>query len=188
MRFRKAITVAALASFAATGMFVAGVPKIAHANSCSTSSPLLGRTDVYFNYEGVTDGGLVSIAEWGTFSTSDPNSDCVFTRTEWQTFDGYLMYQPGVIAQNFYRKISGTWTYWKDYDPALSCPSGCAVTKVDNYMITGNPGNDYCLLNEDGQTPSEDGAITVFYGLAGPYATNPAGFGLPLTNASVCPT
>jgi hypothetical protein len=192
-RIRRGFTVAAIALVSATGVFMAAGPQIAHAaNTCSTSSPTLGRTDKYFSFDGAANSALLSIALFGTLSKSNPNTDCVFAQTEVQTFDGELMYPPDDFYLNYWVKVSGTWVPVDYYDSgSTNCPlEGCTAQAFGATMFSGNPGSSVTgVLNQDG--PTLDGSVYVggasyFYSYNTEYIANPAGAGgnVPDTNAS----
>jgi hypothetical protein len=186
---RKSFTITALALLVALGVFGATVPKIAHAaNTCSTSSPTLGRTDTYFTFDGVAKSALLSIAEFGTLSKSNPNSDCVFMQTEVQTFDGELMYPPDEFYLNAWFQIGGVWTPEVYHPGVFNCPfNGCRVEVVGALLINGNPGSSVTgVLNADGPALYNGtyyGSATYVWSYATEYVANP-GSNLPDTNAS----
>ena len=185
---KKKLALATLAILAAVSAFAFSVPKIAHAtNTCGITSPLLGRSDVYYDFNGVHHGGLVSVAQWGVFSKSNPNSDCIFTRVEFQSLNGAgVMKDPSAVEAAFFYHSSTGWVFYVG-QALISHNQTWTVLYIDTYQLQGaSPyGNDGLLVQDRG-----NGSESYFGDVSGTeWDTDGAHAGvLPQTNSSSYPT
>jgi hypothetical protein len=188
-RRRRIVTVVITLAIGVTVLAVA-TPKIVHAaNSCGTSSPLLGRTDLTFKADGVSGGGIISIALWGVLNPISPSVDCVYSRTEIQMSHGINPALGTDVDQNIWAKNpGGAWAYQYTYSSLVLGGLGTSgnyngyptAIYFDQYLVNGSPPLR-CWLNEDGYTGGH-GLDSYTYGSDGnPYVVTAP---IPLTNAS----
>ncbi len=169
----------------------AAAPKIASANTCGPTSPLLASKGAQFTYDGNADAGFVSITMWGKFTLSNPSADCVYVRTEITTEVGLDMYNPDRFAQNFWHDTGTAWVYNSTDSGTTGCTqSGCTSQFIDSVMLNGNPGTGTdCWLTND-EVVSGHGLSTYFYDASsghGPFQYSTTNGYIPSMYTSVCP-
>jgi hypothetical protein len=170
-------------------------PRVSPPVTCNTQSTLLGRTDKYFTLDGISDGGLLSIGLWGSYSNAQgQGSNCIFYQVEIQVtkplHENDLM-TPAQFGLNEYTATccnanggpSGPYGFL-GATPVKITGGGPSYAMTVNGHIT-ILSNLPCVAMQDG-TSADTNFIS--YKTGEVYSVDNGPGYIPLTNASVCPT